>query len=338
MDKIEELRARLKNKEDNLIERKPLGAVGNEAPRQITAFSNSIPQNSTAVLFIGVNDDGSIGGVTNVESIQNTIRYICKYKIFPPVDPQIFVLTESGKDIVAVEVKLSKDRPHIVGRSYIRRGDSTQEASREEFDRVITSRTEKAKPIVDRLNEYITVSPVVSWPTSTPVVYPDRDGQLTRCDFHSVTFRDVGTVQVFTALLSDVDPSWDNQKNRFSLIIRFRELPSANFVADYFKQFDSKAKTIHARIQQLYPQGNKWSWGSLNQKNTLRSLIRDTQSMLETCPDLRKHPRYHFIEGSLLSVIQCLDMNAGSFDGIQNSLSQIFSDLATIAVEYVSLF
>jgi predicted HTH transcriptional regulator len=54
MFKNDELLARLNSKEDNFTERKPEGAGTYEFRKTIVAFANSLPDNQTGVLFIGV--------------------------------------------------------------------------------------------------------------------------------------------------------------------------------------------------------------------------------------------------------------------------------------------
>ena len=50
--------------------------------------------------------------------------------------------------IVAVEVSLSKDRPHFSGPAYVRKGSQTVAASREMFEDLIASRHDKARVIL----------------------------------------------------------------------------------------------------------------------------------------------------------------------------------------------
>ena len=60
MAKNDELLARLNNKEDNFTERKLESAGSYEFRKTIVAFANSVPENQTGILFIGVRNDGTV--------------------------------------------------------------------------------------------------------------------------------------------------------------------------------------------------------------------------------------------------------------------------------------
>jgi hypothetical protein len=77
---------RLKDKEDSYTERKPAGAHDRDIRRTLVAFANSLREDKTAVLFIGVSDDGAIQGISNSDKLQKTIDNICKEQCYPPFD------------------------------------------------------------------------------------------------------------------------------------------------------------------------------------------------------------------------------------------------------------
>ncbi len=68
-----ELLARLRQPEDNFTERKSEGAASRaELRKTLVAFANSVPEGRTAVLYIGVDDDGTPMGVSNPDGATTT--------------------------------------------------------------------------------------------------------------------------------------------------------------------------------------------------------------------------------------------------------------------------
>src|ERR1700688_290728 len=69
----QQLLARLMNRppEDNFVERKPQTVKGHELRQTLCAFSNSLDEAQTAVLFIGVDDKtGAVTGIDDPEKLQ----------------------------------------------------------------------------------------------------------------------------------------------------------------------------------------------------------------------------------------------------------------------------
>ncbi len=75
----QELLARLKNAEDNFVERKPLGVNAAEIRRSVVAFANSVRTGSIGVLFVGVHEqprvrDGESDSVCGVPRLHVPYR------------------------------------------------------------------------------------------------------------------------------------------------------------------------------------------------------------------------------------------------------------------------
>lgn len=68
----EDLLTRLKNFEDNFVERKSAGD-NRDWLKTLVAFANSTPVGYPAVLFIGVRDDGTPEGGNNLDKLQQTL-------------------------------------------------------------------------------------------------------------------------------------------------------------------------------------------------------------------------------------------------------------------------
>jgi hypothetical protein len=138
----QELLDRLANHEDNFVERKPKNVNRREIRKTVVAFANSVPEGRTGVLFIGVRDDGRIEGVDSTER-QSEIDDICERDCYPPVKGvRMEAIRKEGRDVIAVVIPESRDKPHFSGQAYVRRGSKSVAASKEMFEDLITSRTD----------------------------------------------------------------------------------------------------------------------------------------------------------------------------------------------------
>ena len=155
-DKI--LLNRLKDAEDNFVERKPANPNREDLRRTIVAFANSVPKGRTGVLFVGVKDNGEIETVPNTDKLQKTIREVCERDCYPKINYSSEVLEpESGVRILAVEVPASADRPHFSGPAYVRRGSESVAASKEVFDELVYSRNSKYASLLEIRRTVVTV-------------------------------------------------------------------------------------------------------------------------------------------------------------------------------------
>ena len=94
------------------------------------------------VLLLGVEDDGSISGVTR-DNLEEWVAELCRTKIDPPVVPYMAWHRDvaSNRRVLTVQVPVGSDKPysllHNAGRTYfIRVGSTCREASREELERM----------------------------------------------------------------------------------------------------------------------------------------------------------------------------------------------------------
>ena len=92
-------------------------------------------------LEIGRNDDGAVVGIDNakelLEELPNTIRHALG------IVPSVELLTEGGKEYIAVSVDASGTPVSFRGRHYIRSGSTTQELDGSELDNFILRRLGK---------------------------------------------------------------------------------------------------------------------------------------------------------------------------------------------------
>jgi hypothetical protein len=148
----DELRARLQDAEDALVERKEsahLQAVKAAA----VGFANTLAEGTSGVLFIGVRNDGKpTGALGDVDAVQKKVRgYLSE--CHPPLPYRLYAVDVVGAQVVAVVISPSKDKPHFTGKSYVRVGSETVEASADGIGQLLDQRNSLVatlKPYVGR--------------------------------------------------------------------------------------------------------------------------------------------------------------------------------------------
>jgi hypothetical protein len=135
------------------------------------------------------------------------------------------IITEGGKQALAVIVPGSDSRPHFAGPSYVRRGPETFEASDEQLDDLISSRSGKVYQLFRYIGKPVTV-------VNCSVL---GNGQLTRgrsavdpfvmsCNEFWVTLQMPAPGKgLHSYMLKDVDLTYDNQSERLQLEITNRD-------------------------------------------------------------------------------------------------------------------
>jgi predicted HTH transcriptional regulator len=153
--KDEDILIRLRNTEDNFVERKSSGDSKDWLPATV-AFANSVPVGYPAILFIGVKDDGTPEGNCNLESLQK--KFDKKLAdAYPPIFYLPKVLRTDGKEFLAVIIPGSPDRPHFAGQAYVRVGSQTKSASEAQFAILIAQRQSKACEILKWLGKPVAI-------------------------------------------------------------------------------------------------------------------------------------------------------------------------------------
>jgi hypothetical protein len=229
MERQQELLSRLRNPEDNYTERKPERAGTDDFRRTLIAFANSVPQNQTAVLFIGVSDRGEILGITNPESTQKTVREICEQKCYPRIHVSCTVLTidegPKGRHVVAVEIPASIKGPHFAGPAYVRVGAESIKVTEEAYADLFARRCDKVRQLLEWKQQVISV--VVRGKklgSTVPLHDPDYravyECKVTECTPHYVRLSLLGYGQMCSEPLENVRISWDDARYRPMLIVQ----------------------------------------------------------------------------------------------------------------------
>lgn len=121
--------------------------------RAMIGFANT---RGGTILF-GIDDDKRVVGVESEKSELELITVAGTYHIEPPIEPLVEIIPYKGKDVIAVTIEESKDKPHSLivdeedhydssSRVFIRVHDKTMAASRE-VEKILRSEQPDAPPL-----------------------------------------------------------------------------------------------------------------------------------------------------------------------------------------------
>lgn len=223
---IEILKERLSDNEDGLTERKTSGA-SSDVIRTVVGFANSVPENRTGVLFVGVNNKGGIVGVENPDKLQKTIRNMCEKECYPPIWANIVALNFDGKTVITVEVPYSPRKPYFAGPAYVRRGSETVNASEDLFNELILHHLDKCRYVLKYKNSIWKVEAIGKKLGESNHLSDSRYKESAECKIEEVTshfvrFKNISTDTYFTEELNFINISWDDKKNRPKIVVRYK--------------------------------------------------------------------------------------------------------------------
>ena len=214
------LSTRLTDLEDGLTERKQGLQSNDEIRKAVVSFANSVPEGRTAVLFIGVANDGTVTGIAadQTDKIQKRVRRICEEDCFPAIAIHLAsALTIEGKHVLAFEFAPSQNRPHFAGHAYIRVGSESVKASPSKLDELIASKNTKAGRLLAAKDKYEHITVVIPAGANVPGFLPfssrrEWECYVQDCDAHSVKFYDIASQRYWTLplefLVFSRDPNW----------------------------------------------------------------------------------------------------------------------------------
>jgi Schlafen, AlbA_2 len=205
-----ELLAKLKNTEDNFVERKTFGD-DKDWLRTTVAFANSAPVGFPCILFIGVRDAGDFqGGDVNLDTLQRKLNGRLA-NAYPRIPYFVKTISEGEKEALAVIVSGSPSRPHFAGPPFVRRGSHTHEMSAEEYQEASAFQNSKAARILEYKDKVVSVVNVrpsdqytTLWPSGVIVVY---------CDQHYVTLQQSPGGRRSSFPLEMVRLNFDDERN-----------------------------------------------------------------------------------------------------------------------------
>jgi hypothetical protein len=214
-----DLLARMKNFEDHLVERKTIRDQ-KDWKKTVVAFANSVPVGLPAVLYIGVKDNGEIETrQENLDEVQKKFNGQMQ-RLYPRVPYVSKIISDNGRQALAVIIPGSELRPHFAGLSYVRRGSETYEAAEQEFAELIAQRNSKTARILSFKGKAITAinrNPVQGGQYFSETLWGEPT-IVTYCDQFYVTLgQSTGSPTSFP--LSRVEINFDNARNRLQLEI-----------------------------------------------------------------------------------------------------------------------
>ena len=217
----EDLLARLRSGEDHFTERKPFKDQDGWL-RTAVAFANSAPIDWPAILFVGVTDSGEIQeNPPNLDQLQKNLSSQIS-RAYPPIYhlPKI-VTDEQGRRCLAVLIPGSTDRPHFSGKSYVRVGSQSPEASEEQFSELIAQRQAKVYELLKWKNQLVTLEFWQTFVGAGARLRPSPgDTAVLDCTQFHLTFGALDNSWRESAPLSRVEISFDVKHGRIKIEVR----------------------------------------------------------------------------------------------------------------------
>jgi len=219
-----DLLARLRNFEDQFVERKTVGDM-KDAVKTVIGFANSAPIGAPCVLYVGVRDDGKFETKhQDFDSIQKTLNRLLQ-NIYPRVAYFPKLLADGVEQALAVIVPGSELRPHFAGPSYIRVGSETFEATQQQLDRLIAMRSSKVYYLNQHIGEEVSAVNHTLLGNGTFMVSKFSNApRIVECNEFWVTLQTGAGTTPFSYMLRDVELNYDNQRKRLQLEITTRQL------------------------------------------------------------------------------------------------------------------
>ena len=214
-----ELLGRMRNFEDQFVERKT-SSDGKDWVKTIVAFANSTPIDSFSVLFIGVRNSGEIEPAkTDLDQLQRTLNQKLKH-VQPTVHCIQQIISENGRQALAVIVPYSNKRPHFSGPAYVRRGSENLLALPEDLDLLTQAQNTKVARILAHKGEQVHVVNSHRTPHGASESYWTGTPYIADCNQDFVTIGN-GTNpsdrQTFS--LTNIDIGVHYPSNRFQITI-----------------------------------------------------------------------------------------------------------------------
>lgn len=172
----EDLLAGLADTENNFIERKTISDHRGWLKTAV-AFANSCPIGYPGVLFIGVNNDGTIQqheSPPDFEKLQKSVTDKIN-GAWPPIFHLTRTLRKDASEFLAVLVPGSSQRPHFSGPAFVRVGAETRDASEQQYDQLIAQRSGKVREIQKLIGK------TVFWHSLSPFTGNDK-GTVLDCN------------------------------------------------------------------------------------------------------------------------------------------------------------
>lgn len=129
--------------------------------KTVTAFANT----EGGVLYIGINDNGEVVGIDNIDEVMQQVANVLKDAIAPDVMPfvKIRALEKNKCNIVEVFVQTGSNKPYYLKEKglkpsgvYVRKGSSNQPVSEEGIRRMLIDTTGKSYETLRSMQQELT--------------------------------------------------------------------------------------------------------------------------------------------------------------------------------------
>jgi len=218
--KDEDLLLQLQSTEHAFVERK-LFSDSKDWLKTAVAFANSAPIGYPAVLFIGVRNDGSPEPkAQSLDSIQKTFTKRME-QAYPTIYHLSKVLRVEDREVLAIIIPGSADRPHFAGVAYVRKGSESLRASDEQFQRLIAERNSKTYEILKWREKPITYY-VAYRSAAGPMTGQPMEGVVADCNQFYVVIALPSAKLSFPLARTEI--SFDHENDRLQLECRTLEL------------------------------------------------------------------------------------------------------------------
>ena len=214
-DELDELRRRLKNDEDALVERKPTVKDNNIRPA-VVAFANSLQPGTTGVLFLGVTDGGDpTRDLGDADAAQRSAGQHIGGCV-PPIPHRIRALKIDNADVLAVVVMPSESKPHFTGKAYVRRNNETKEASDDMLDKLVADRLSLVRALTPSIGGRISYQKQKEFGTACNRTWQGNQQQadLVAVNGHYLTIRESELAPHLSFALKRVMLEFDHQNQR----------------------------------------------------------------------------------------------------------------------------
>jgi len=209
----------MRNFEDHFVERKT-SSDGKDWVKTIVAFANSTPIDSYSVLFIGVRNSGEIEPPkTDLDELQRNLNRKLK-NVQPAVSYVQQIISENGRQALAVVVPYSPGRPHFSGLAFIRRGSENLPATPDEIEQLVQSRDTKVARILAHKGEHVHVVNSLRTPHGASESYWPGAPYIHDCNQDYITLGNgPSPTDRQTIPMSQIDIGIHYQTNQFQITI-----------------------------------------------------------------------------------------------------------------------
>jgi ATP-dependent DNA helicase RecG len=131
---LNKLQILLQQGENNAVEFNSTGVSSDGLAKEIVAFANTLGGR----ILMGVEDDGSVSGVTNITQVEEWVTNICRQNVIPPIQVVMQIETQNDLNVLHIEVPKGKDKPYQTNKNQylVRVGSTNRLASHQELLRL----------------------------------------------------------------------------------------------------------------------------------------------------------------------------------------------------------